>query len=241
MTDFPSALVEIRKAAREPSLAPGLHVAIIMDGAGDRPHGAEVAWRTIEATARNGVTHLSLFGFTQDLLRHYLQDSAANMEAREMRLSVIGAREGLPSDLAALIGSAEARTRINPGLHLALALDYGSRADIVSAARRLALQVREGTLAPHEIDEDRLGASLWTGALPPPDLLIRTGGRQHLGNILLWQIAYAEMVFVDKAWPDFTGEDLDAAILEFRRRDRRFGAIRPNPPASVAAGAALFP
>ena len=99
--------------------------------------------------------------------------------------------------------------------------------------------VRDGALAPQEIDEERLGASLWTGALPPPDLLIRTGGEQRLGNILLWQLAYAEMVFVDKNWPDFTGEDLDAAILEFRRRDRRFGAISPAVPA-IRAGAALL-
>ncbi|HWA50357.1 MAG TPA: polyprenyl diphosphate synthase [Dongiaceae bacterium] len=236
MTDFPSALVEIRKAAREPSLAPRLHVALIMGG-GEQGDWLAAIRRTIEAAARNGITHLTLFGFTTGLLHHCVRDGLADLEESGIRLSVVGAREGLPSDLAALIAAAEERTRINPGLHLAIALDCGGRADIVSAARRLAMQVRDGALAPHEIDECRLGASLWTGALPPPDLLIRTGGRQRLDDILLWQIAYAEMVFVDRRWSDFTGEDLDAAILEFRRRDRRFGAIKPD----ILAGAALLP
>jgi undecaprenyl diphosphate synthase len=240
VTSFPSALSEIRKAAREPSPAPGLHVAIVMGG-GAPAEALAAVWRTTEAAAPQGITHLTLFGFTQDLLCHYLQAGAADIEGSEIRLSVIGAREELPADLAALITTAEERTRARSALHLVLALNCGSRADIVSAARRLAMLVRDGALAPQDIDEDRLGASLWTGTLPPPDLLIRTGGEQRLGNILLWQLAYAEMVFVDKSWSDFTGEDLERAILEFRSRDRRFGAIRPTTPASIFAGAALLP
>lgn len=209
---------------------------------GGEPRDALVAVRrTIEAAAPQGITHLTLFGFTQSLLRHYLQDSVAYLEESRARLSVIGARDELPADLVALIATAEERTRTRSALHLTIALNCGSRADIVSAARRLAMLVRDGALAPQDIDEDRLGASLWTGGLPPPDLLIRTGGEQRLGNILLWQLAYAEMVFVDKSWSDFTGEDLNAAILEFRRRDRRFGAIRPTTAASIFAGAALLP
>jgi undecaprenyl diphosphate synthase len=240
VTDFPSALAGIRKAGREPDPAGKLHVAVIIDGSGrsarERDELAAVR-RTIEAATRNGVTHLTLFGLMQDLLYHYLLDGIAELEDGGICLSVIGARNELPSDLAALIAAAEQRTQGNPGLHLTIALDCDGRADIVSASRRLAMLVRDGILAPEDIGEDLLGASLSTGTLPPPDLMIRAGGEQRLGNFLLWQCAYAEMIFVDKPWPDFTGEDIDAAISEFRRRDRRFGAIPP----SVLTGAAILP
>ena len=251
MTEFSSALVEIRKVAPEQSAPVSLHVAIIMDGNGrwargrglprtmGHYHGAEAARTVIKAAAEAGVTHLTLFGFSSEnwkrpkgevqylmgLLRSYLQRDVEELHEAGIRLSVIGDRAALPPDIVTLIAEAEARTRSNCRLHLAIALNYGGRGDIVAAARRLAARVRAGLLEPEEIDEESFAAHLSTAALPDPDLMIRTSGELRVSNFLLWQLAYAEMAFVDKYWPDFTGEDLMAALAEFRGRDRRFGAI----------------
>ena len=250
MTQFSSALTEIRKIAPGQPV-PGLHVAIVMDGNGrwaaarglpramGHRAGAEAARRVIEAAAEAKVTHLTLFGFSSEnwkrpraevqclmgLLRSYLQRNVAELHEAGVRLSVIGERDGLPADIVELIGQAERLTRENHGLHLTIALNYGGRADIVSAARRLARQVEAGMLGADQVDEAAFGAHLWTAGLPDPDLLIRTSGEQRVSNFLLWQMAYAELMFVRKNWPDFSGEDLVAALAEFRRRDRRFGAI----------------
>ncbi len=250
MTQFSTALSAIRKFAPGQAAAT-LHVAIIMDGNGrwararglprtmGHRQGAEAARKTIRAAAEAGVTHLTLFGFSSEnwkrpraevqylmgLLRTYLRRNVDELHDAGVRLSVIGEREALPPDIVDLIADAERQTRDNAGLHLTIALNYGGRADIVAAARRLAAQVEAGTLAAEEIDEAAFGAHLSTVGLPDPDLMIRTSGEQRISNFLLWQLAYAEMMFVEKYWPDFTGEDLVAALAEFRRRDRRFGAV----------------
>jgi undecaprenyl diphosphate synthase len=251
MTEFSSALVEIRKVAPDQTTPVSLHVAIIMDGNGrwararglprtmGHHQGAEAARMVIKAAAEAGVTHLTLFGFSSenwkrpkaevlylmDLLRGYLQRDVNELHQANIRLSVIGERAALPADIAALIGDAERLTRDNSGLHLTIALNYGGRGDIVAAARRLAAHVQAGMLNPDDIDETAFGAHLSTASLPDPDLMIRTSGEQRVSNFLLWQLAYAEMAFVEKYWPDFSGEDLTAVLAEFRRRDRRFGAI----------------
>jgi undecaprenyl diphosphate synthase len=251
MTEFSSALVEIRKVAPDQTTPVSLHVAIIMDGNGrwararglprtmGHHQGAEAARKVIKAAAEAGVTHLTLFGFSSenwkrpkaevlylmDLLRGYLQRDVNELHQANIRLSVIGERAALPADIAALIGDAERLTRDNSGLHLTIALNYGGRGDIVAAARRLAAHVQAGMLNPDDIDEAAFGAHLSTASLPDPDLMIRTSGEQRVSNFLLWQLAYAEMAFVEKYWPDFSGEDLTAVLAEFRRRDRRFGAI----------------
>lgn len=254
MTEFSSALVEIRRAGQERNAPLSLHVAIIMDGNGrwararglprtvGHYHGAEAARKVVRAAADSGVTHLTLFGFSSEnwkrpkaevsylmgLLRSYLQRDLDELHEAGIRLSVIGEREGLPADIVALIAAAERRTRDNARLRLTIALNYGGRADIVAAARRLAVRVRAGAMRPDEIDEEAVASELSTATLPDPDLMIRTSGEQRTSNFLLWQLAYAEMVFVEKYWPDFGGEDLAAAVAEFRRRDRRFGAIVPD-------------
>jgi undecaprenyl diphosphate synthase len=254
MTEFSSALVEIRKLAPEQSAPASLHVAIIMDGNGrwararglprtmGHRSGAESARAVIKAAAELGVTHLTLFGFSSEnwkrpkaevqylmgLLRNYLQRHVDELHEGGIRLSVIGERAALPADIGELIEQAERRTRDNARLHLTIALSYGGRADIVAAARRLAALAEAGTMDPANIDEAAFGAHLSTAALPDPDLVIRTSGEQRVSNFLLWQMAYAEMAFVDKYWPDFAGEDLQAVLAEFRRRDRRFGAILPE-------------
>jgi len=250
MTRFSSALSEIRKLAPD-QVAATLHVAIIMDGNGrwararglprtmGHRQGVEAARKVIKAAAEAGVTHLTLFGFSSEnwkrpraevqylmgLLRSYLQRNLEELHEADVRLSVIGERDALPADIVGLIAGAEGLTRDNAGLNLTIALNYGGRADIVAAARRLAALVEAGMLAPAEIDEAAFGGHLSTAGVPDPDLMIRTSGEQRISNFLLWQLAYAEMVFVDKYWPDFAGEDLVAALAEFRRRDRRFGAV----------------
>lgn len=265
MTEFASALVEIRKLAPEAAPRQGapatLHVAIIMDGNGrwararglprtmGHYHGVEAARNVIKAAASAGVTHLTLFGFSSEnwkrpaaevqylmaILRSYLQRDLRQLHEAGIRLAVIGERAALPIDIVTLIGEAEELTRENGRLHLTIALNYGGRADIVAAARRLASRAAAGKLAPQEIDEAAFGAHLSTASLPDPDLMIRTSGEQRISNFLLWQLAYSEMAFVEKYWPDFTGEDLTAALAEFRRRDRRFGAIA----ADAQPGAAM--
>src|SRR5262245_59031531 len=255
MTEFSSALVEIRKlapdAAPQSDAATTLHVAIIMDGNGrwararglprtmGHYHGAEAARAVIKAAGESGVTHLTLFGFSSEnwkrpsaevqylmgLLRSYLMSDVMELHKAGVRLRVIGERAGLPPDIVTLIGEAEKLTRDNARLNLTIALNYGGRADIVAAARRLAARVEAGTLDPEDIDEASFGAHLSTASMPDPDLMIRTSGEQRVSNFLLWQLAYAEMTFVDKYWPDFTGEDLTAAVAEFRGRHRRFGAV----------------
>jgi undecaprenyl diphosphate synthase len=250
MTQFSSALSEIRKLAPD-QVAATLHVAIIMDGNGrwararglprtmGHRQGAEAARKVIKAAADAGVTHLTLFGFSSEnwkrpkaevqylmgLLRSYLQRNVDDLHQAGVRLSVIGERDALPAEIVVLIVEAERLTRDNAGLHLTIALNYGGRADIAAAARKLAARVEAGMLAAEDIDEAAFGAHLSTAGLPDPDLMIRTSGEQRVSNFLLWQLAYAEMMFVEKYWPDFAGEDLVVALAEFRRRDRRFGAI----------------
>ena len=250
MTRFSSALSEIRKLTPD-QVAATLHVAIIMDGNGrwararglprtmGHRQGVEAARNVIKAAAEAGVTHLTLFGFSSEnwkrpkaevrylmgLLRSYLRRNLEELHEAGVRLSVIGERDALPADIVGLIAEAEQLTRDNAGLHLTIALNYGGRADIVAAARRLAARVEAGTLAPEQIDEAAFDWHLSTAGLPDPDLMIRTSGEQRVSNFLLWQLAYAEMMFVGKYWPDFAGEDLLAALAEFRRRDRRFGAV----------------
>jgi undecaprenyl diphosphate synthase len=137
---------------------------------------------------------------------------------------VIGDRERLAPDIVALIDEAEQRTRANARLNLTVALSYGGRAEIALAARRLAEDVQAGRLDPGLIDETLFARHLLTAGIPDPDLVIRTSGEKRISNFLLWQSAYAELVFLDRLWPDFTKDDLADAIREYHRRDRRYGA-----------------
>lgn len=157
------------------------------------------------------------------LLRMYLRAHIAELHANNVRLTVIGARDRLPGDVVDLIAGAERQTGGNSGLHLQVALSYGARDEIVAAARSLAADVAAGTLALDQIDAARLADRLQTRGVPDPDLVIRTSGEQRLSNFLLWQAAYAELVFVDTLWPDFKKRDLDDAIREYQQRERRFG------------------
>lgn len=232
------------------SSPPPVHVAIIMDGngrwakarglpriAGHR-RGAEAVRRTITAAAELGIRYLTLYGFSSEnwkrpadevddlmgLLRHYLRGEIAELHRNGVRLRVIGDRARLAPDIVTMIENAEAMTRSNGGLNLIIALSYGSRAEIAAAARTIAQRVAAGEIKPDAIDESTIAGALWTADIPDPDLVIRSSGEKRLSNFLMWQSAYAELVFVDTLWPDFSKDDLLSAIGEFHRRERRYGA-----------------
>ena len=226
------------------------HVAIIMDGNGrwakarglprtiGHREGAEALRRVVRASAEFGVDYLTVFGFSSEnwkrpaaevtdlmgLLRLYLRKEIAEIDREGVRLRVIGDRERLSDDIIRLIEDAETRTAGNRRLNLTVALSYGSRAEIVRAAQQLAKAVRAGSLDPEDIDEAAFHRHLFTADMPDPDLVIRTSGEKRISNFLLWQSAYAEFIFIDKLWPDFAGEDLKSAIVEFGGRKRRYGA-----------------
>ena len=236
------------RLSRDPTLPQ--HVAIIMDGNGrwanargmprtlGHRQGAEAVRRCITGAMELGIPYLTLYGFSSEnwrrpmsevedlmgLLRRYLQSELAELHKNGIRLRVIGDRARLPGDITRLIDDAEARTEHNDRLTLVMALSYGSRQEITEAARKLAEAVHAGTLLPSEINESLFAEGLLTTDIPDPDLLIRTSGEQRLSNFLLWQSAYSELIFVDKLWPDFDKGDLLAAVEEYRRRDRRYGA-----------------
>ncbi len=230
---------------------PPRHVAIIMDGngrwakkrllpriAGHR-QGVEAVRRVARAARTLGIEVLTLYAFSSEnwrrpeeevgalmgLLRQFLASELDELVSEGVRLRVIGDWRQLSPDLAALIDGAIAQTANNPGPTLVIALNYGAQAEILAAARRLAQQSREGTVDPSAIDEARFESELETAGLPPLDLLIRTSGEQRLSNFLLWQAAYAELLFVDTLWPDFDERTLADALAQFGRRQRRFGGL----------------
>ncbi len=234
----------------EPATVPR-HVAIIMDGNGrwakarrlprlaGHKQGVEAVRRVSKAAREQGVEVLTLYAFSSEnwrrpeeevrdlmgLLRHFLKSEIKDLVAENVRLRVIGDYRALSGDLVAMIDDAIAKTASNSGATLVIALNYGAQAEIVAAARRLAAAAQAGEVAPGAIDEAMFSDALTTHGLPPLDLLIRTSGEQRLSNFLLWQAAYAELLFVDTLWPDFDGEALADAIAQFGRRQRRFGGL----------------
>ena len=227
------------------------HVAIIMDGNGrwaqmrglprtaGHKNGAEAVRRTIQAASECGIRYLTLFGFSSEnwqrpqeeikdlmaLLRYYLIHDVKELDGKGVRLKVIGDLSRLPDDTVKMISDAETRTAHNQDKFLTIALSYGSRQEIVQAARSLAEDARSGKIDPARIDETLFSSRLATHGIPDPDLLIRTSGEQRISNFLLWQLAYTELVFVDTLWPDFGAADLEFALSEFRTRERRYGAV----------------
>ena len=227
------------------------HVAIIMDGngrwakarglprsAGHRA-GAEAARKAVRAAGEAGVECLTLYAFSSEnwrrpaaeisdltgLLRFYVKRELESLHKEGIRLKIIGDHKAFESDVARLVDEAVVRTAGNRRMTLAIALNYGARGELVQATRRLAEAAAEGRLAPGDIDEACIEAALDTHDLPPLDLLIRTSGEQRLSNFLLWQAAYAELLFVDTLWPDFDGGTMEAALAEYARRERRYGGL----------------
>ncbi|HSR55561.1 MAG TPA: isoprenyl transferase [Alphaproteobacteria bacterium] len=239
-------------ADAEPEKTPPRHVAIIMDGNGrwaearglprtiGHREGADAVRRTVEASMELGIQYLTLFGFSSEnwkrppteisdlmaLLVRYLRSEIADIHKHNVRFRVVGERSAFSTEIIRLIEDGEALTRDNNRLNLTVALNYGGRADITTAARRAAEEVAAGRLDPEDITEERFSGWLSTAGMPDPDLIIRTSGEQRISNFLLWQSAYSEFVFVDTLWPDFTKADLVGAMTEFGRRERRYGASR---------------
>ncbi len=225
------------------------HVAIIMDGngrwakkrglpkiAGHRA-GAKSVDEITRAAAETGVKVLTLYTFSTEnwkrpkeetgalfrLLDEYLEKKNAELNKNNIRLSVIGKIEDLPQSTQARLKQVIESTKSNTGLCLNLALNYGSRTEMVEAVRRISRAVKAGLLDPEKIDERVFSDSLYTKGMPDPDLLIRTSGEYRISNFLLWQISYAELYITDKLWPDFRKGDFKKAIREYRNRERRFG------------------
>ncbi|WP_422013789.1 isoprenyl transferase [Reyranella sp.] len=227
------------------------HVAIIMDGngrwakarglprvAGHR-RGADAVRRVVRGAGELGIPVLTLFAFSTEnwtrpadevadlmgLLRHYLRSELDELRKNGARLRVIGRREGLAADIVRDIADAESMTASNTRIDVNICINYGARDEILRATRRLAQRVAAGEITADSIDETSFESELLTAGLPDPDLLIRTSGEQRISNFLLWQCAYSELVFVDTLWPDFGKDHLEHAIVEFRRRERRYGGI----------------
>ena len=232
-----------------PAEARPKHIAVIMDGNGrwakarglDRIEGhragTEAARMMIESCAELGIEALTLYSFSTEnwnrppeevaalmsLVQEMLPGEHASMTKNGVRFRLIGERTGLPSPVLAALDAAEEATKNNDRIQLNIALNYGSRQEIVHAARSLASRVAAGELSVDEIDEATFSDALWTAGLPDPDLLIRTSGELRISNFLLWQISYAEIVVDDRLWPDFDKAALHEAIQEFARRHRRYG------------------
>ncbi len=231
------------------------HIAVIMDGNGrwaarrDLPRsaghqaGMTAVRECIEGCVEAGVEVLTLFAFSQEnwqrppeeiealmtLLQEYVVSEGAELKERGARVRMLGELERLTPAARAAVETIESETAAGTALALNICLSYGSRAEIARAARLLAVEVRAGRIDPEQVDESALASRLYTAAWPDPDLLIRTSGEHRLSNFLLWQVAYAEFHVTPVLWPDFTRAHLFEAILDFQRRDRRFGRVPARP------------
>jgi undecaprenyl diphosphate synthase len=240
-----------RKPQYDTSLRP-VHVAIIMDGnrrwarqrrlpsiAGHR-RGVVALRRTVKACREMGISWLTLFAFSTEnwnrpkaevrellrLLRYYLRKEVPALSREGVRIRFIGERQRFPADIVALLEQSEATTRHNRALTLTVALDYGARREILTAAQRIGRDVAKGLRSPDSVNEDVVAGYLFTAGLPDPNLLIRTSGEQRISNFLLWQLAETELVFTPTLWPDFSRAELEAAIAEFQRRAEAARAIQ---------------
>jgi undecaprenyl diphosphate synthase len=225
------------------------HIAVIMDGngrwaksralprhAGHRS-GVKAVRETVELAAKRGVSYLTLFAFSSEnwrrpkeevsrlmgLFLEALQREVDDLHRNNVRVSFVGAREQLQDGLVGKIAAAEKKTERNTGLNLIVAVAYGGRWDIVEAVKSLAGKVSRGELAVEQIDDERIAEHLSLAGVPDPDLLIRTGGEQRISNFLLWNLAYAELWFCDRLWPEFGAADFDEALAFYAGRQRRYG------------------
>lgn len=225
------------------------HLAIIMDGNGrwakarmlprimGHRKGVQTVRLIVEECSRIGIGYLTLFAFSAEnwsrpkaevrslmsLLKKYIDKEVPRMMSNNIRFNVIGSRTDLPEDVAAGLDDAMRMTAGNSGMTLTLALSYGSRQELLRAARVIAEEIKSGRLLADDLTEELFSASLYTADLPDPDLLVRTSGEMRISNFLLWQLAYTELYFTDVKWPDFNREELYKALADYRQRERRFG------------------
>lgn len=225
------------------------HIAVIMDGNGrwatkrglprtaGHKKGAEVVVQIAKAAKELGVKYLTLYAFSTEnwkrspeevgalmqLLRQYLDKNFKELEQNDVKIRFIGERYMLDADIVEKMERLEQNTAKNQSLVLQIALSYGSRQEIVNAAKKLAERVKNGDMQLKDIDEQTFSAMLYTGGVPDPDLLIRTSGEQRISNYLLWQIAYSELFFTKTLWPDFAKEEFKSIIENYQTRERRYG------------------
>lgn len=237
------------------------HVAIIMDGNGrwanvrglprsmGHRKGVEAVREAVRAAAELGVEYLTLFAFSSEnwsrpesevsdlmgLLKTFVRRDLQTLHKENVRIRVIGDRSNLRSDILPLLLEAEERTRDNTAITLVIAFNYGARDEIARAVRSLAGDVAAGILHPADVTPERISAQLDTADIPDPDLIIRTSGEERLSNFLLWQAAYAELMFIPEFWPDFSRETFHDALRNYARRERRFGGVTAAAP-TLAVG-----
>jgi undecaprenyl diphosphate synthase len=248
------ALPEPEAQAATAQAAVPAHVAIIMDGNGrwaarrglprsaGHKAGVDALRRAVRAASDLGVGCLTIYSFSSEnwsrpagevsflmeLLRRFIRQDVAELHKSGVRIRVIGGRSDLDAGLRSMLEDAETLTAANSSLTLVVAFNYGARQEIARAVTRIAEQIESGNLAAADVCPALIEANLDTAGLPPPDLLIRTGGEQRISNFLLWQLAYTEFVFVDEFWPDFTADTFRRAVSQYLQRDRRFGGVQAH-------------
>ena len=201
--------------------------------------GVEALRRTVEAAQEVGLKNLTVFSFSTEnwrrpisevnalfgLLKAYVKRDLKRLTDEGVKIRILGTRNGLPDDVLELVDRAEKQTADNDAFNLCIAFNYGGREEVLRAAKSLASKIADGAIDPETIDEDLFSTFLDTDGLPEPDILIRTSGEYRLSNFLVWQAAYAELIFMDVLWPDFGKAHLLEAIEAYRARERRFGGL----------------
>jgi undecaprenyl diphosphate synthase len=241
----------VHKPGHAPTLRIPGHIGVIMDGNGrwakarGRPRtdghaeGIKALRRLVELCIRYGVGHLTVFSFSSEnwsrpadeinfifgLLRRFVASDLERLIQNDVQVRIIGSRDGLEPSLRRLIEDVEQKTRANTGLKLIVAFNYGGKAEITEAVRRLAREVAAGTLSPDAITEETVASALYTAGIPDPDIIIRTSGEQRFSNFLLWQSAYSELAFVERNWPDFDETTFLSVLEDYSARERRFGGV----------------
>ena len=239
------------RAASRPDLRIPVHIGVIMDGNGrwaqargkPRTEGHVAGVKALRATVEHcityGVDYLTVFSFSSEnwtrpkdeisfifgLLRRFVASDLEKLHRNNVRVRIVGSREGLDDSLRRLIAEVEATTAMNTGLKLQVAFNYGGKAEIAEAVRRIAGLVATGRLKAEDITEDTISRALYTAGIPDPDIVIRTSGEQRISNFMLWQSAYAELIFVEQNWPDFDEAAFVRVLEEYSGRDRRFGGV----------------
>ena len=248
---MPTEPASQQRTAARPDLRIPTHVGVIMDGNGrwaqargkPRTEGHVAGVRALRGLVQScidhGVSYLTVFSFSSEnwsrpkdeisfifgLLRRFVASDLEKLHRNNVRVKIIGVREGLDDSLRRLIADVETTTAMNTGLKLQVAFNYGGKAEITDAVRRIAALVADGRLKAEDITEDTIGRALYTAGMPDPDIVIRTSGEQRFSNFLLWQSAYSELVFVDENWPDFDEASFVRVLEEYTGRDRRFGGV----------------
>ena len=242
------------RAASRPDLRIPAHIGVIMDGNGrwaqargkPRTEGHVAGVKSLRAMVENcinyGVDYLTVFSFSSEnwtrpkdeisfifgLLRRFVASDLEKLHRNNVRVRIMGSREGLDDSLRRLIAEVEATTAMNTGLKLQVAFNYGGKAEIAEAVRRIAGLVAAGRLKAEDISEETIGRALYTAGIPDPDIIIRTSGEQRISNFMLWQSAYSELVFVEENWPDFNEKTFVRVLEEYSRRDRRLRGVEAN-------------